>query len=70
MNVTIQLEEPFFARLESRAKDLEVNTNELIIKALEYFLYIERLNSLRNQLSHYAKKQGFGSEEDFYQQIS
>ena len=66
MNLTIQLEDIFLTRLEGKAKDLQISTNELVIKALEYFLYIERLNLLRKQLEIYAQQKGFFSEEDFY----
>ncbi len=68
-NLTIQVEDNFFTRIESKAKDLKLNTDELVIKALEYFLYIEKLHLLRQKLEIYAQLNGFSSEEDFYKQI-
>ena len=70
MNLTIQIEPIFLTNLEKKAKELQMNTNDLVIKALEYFLYIERLQAVRQQLEIYALQNNFLSEEDFYNQIS
>ncbi|MCU0392610.1 MAG: hypothetical protein MUE81_15970 [Thermoflexibacter sp.] len=69
-NLSIQVEDNFFTRIESRAKELKINTDELIIKALEHFLYVEKLHLLRQKLEIYAQINDFSSEEDFYNQIS
>ncbi len=68
--ISIKIEDELKRQVEEKAKELQINTNDLIVKALNEFLYLARVNQLRDDLTDYAKKQGFESEEDIFREIS
>lgn len=68
--ISLRLEENLKKGLEKKAKELKLNTNDIIIKALENFIYFEKVNNLRRELNEYATKKGFKSEEDVFREIS
>ena len=68
--LSIQLEETLRKQLENKANELKINPDDLIIKAIKDFLYLERVNQLRNSLQGQAKKSGYESEEAVFDGIS
>lgn len=68
--ISLRLKSSLKKRLEKKAKELKLKTNDLIVKALEDFLYLEQLNTLRSELTSYALKKGFNSEEDIFKRVS
>jgi len=68
--ISLKLKESLKRGLEKKAKELKLNTNDLIIKALENFIYFEKVNNLRRELNKYATKKGFKGEEDVFREIS
>ena len=68
--LTIRLEEKLRKQLEDKASELETNPDDLIIKAIKDFLYLERVNQLRDSLQGKAEQSGFESEEAIFDGIS
>lgn len=68
--ISLKLKETLKRGIEKKAKELKLNTNDLIIKALENFIYFEKVNNLRQELNKYATKKGFKGEEDVFREIS
>ncbi len=68
--ISINIEDELKRQVEEKAKELQIDTNDLIVKALHEFFYLTRVNQLRDDLGEYAKKQGFDSEEDIFREIS
>jgi predicted transcriptional regulator len=69
-SITVQLPEKLKAQLQERAKELDVNVDALVEKALLEFFYLERLNRLRERLGQQFKSQGIENEEDIYALVS
>jgi hypothetical protein len=72
MNQTIKIKlKPSILRsLEQKTKELKINADEVVNKALEDYFYLERLNTMRQQFQGKAREQGFDSEEDLFEAIS
>ncbi|MCH8317076.1 MAG: hypothetical protein IIA88_01040 [Bacteroidetes bacterium] len=68
--ISLKFKDSLKKGLEKKAKELKLNTNDLIIKALENFIYFEKVNNLRRELNKYATKKGFKGEEDVFREIS
>lgn len=68
--LSIQLEEKLKKQLENKATELKMNPDELVVKAIKDYLYIERVKQLRDTLQGKAEENGFTSEEDILQRIS
>ena len=68
--MTIKLKPSMMSRLEQKTKELKINTDALINKALEDYFYFERLKNIREELRGEAKKNGFENEEDIFNAIS
>ncbi len=68
--MTIKLKPSMMSRLEQKTKELKINTDALINKALEDYFYFERLKNIREELRGEAKKHGFENEEDIFNAIS
>lgn len=66
----IQLEETLRKQLADKANELQMDLDDLVIKAVKDFLYLERVNQLRNSLQGQAEKSGFRDEEDVLNRIS
>lgn len=69
-SITVQLPDKLKAQLQQRAKELDLNVDALIERALLEFFYLERLNQLRERLGHQFKAQGIENEEDIYALVS
>lgn len=69
-SITVQLPEKLKAQLQERAKELDVNVDALVEKALLEFFYLDRLNRLRERLGQQFKSQGIENEEDIYALVS
>jgi predicted transcriptional regulator len=68
--LSIQLEEALKKQLESKARELKMNSDDLVVKAIKDFLYLERVNQLRNSLQGKADQSGFRDEQDILDRIS
>ena len=68
--INIKLKPSVWRSLEKKTKDLKINADSVINKALEDYFYVERLNTLRQELKDNAPKEGFTSEEDIFDAIS
>ena len=68
--LSIQLEEKLKKQLESKATELKMNPDDLVIKAIKDYLYLERVKQLRDSLQGQAEQSGFKSEEDILNNIS
>lgn len=70
MELTITLKNSILKRINKRKKELNLDTDALINKALEDYFYFERLNELRQKYKSKANKQGYLAEEDILKDIS
>ena len=69
-SMIVKLKPSIMSRLEQRTKELKINADALINKALDDYFYFDRLNHLRKELKEQAQKQGFENEEDIFNAIS
>ena len=72
MNATlnIKLKTSIAKRVAEKTKELKIDTNALINKALEDYFYFERINTLRQELKGKAQAAGFENEESIFDAIS
>ncbi len=72
MNATIniKLKPSNRKHLEQKTKDLNINSEELINKALDDYFYFERLKEMRKELKNVAKENGFEDEETILNSFS
>lgn len=68
--VTFRLQETLVAQMELRAKELQIDLQSLVEKAIEDFLFAQRLDALRDRLGSHVKSLGFEREEDIFEEIS
>lgn len=66
--IYLNIEDDLKNKLE--AKEMNMDTSSLIVKALQDFFCAERLNKVRESLGKHAKKQGFENEDDIFREIS
>jgi predicted transcriptional regulator len=64
--ITVRLSEKLNAQLQERARNLDLNVDALVERALLEFFYLERLNQLRERLGQQFKAQGIENEEDIW----
>ena len=72
MNATpkINLRASNLRLLEQKSKDLNLNSEELINRALDDYFYFEKLRELRKSLINVAKQNGIESEDALFDAIS
>ena len=70
MRLSVNINDSLFTRILQVANKLEMNKDEFIIKAVKKFLLISDPKELRKKLKPLVKKQGFQSEEDFFNAVS
>jgi predicted transcriptional regulator len=72
MNATIsvKLKTSVAKRVEQKTKELKINTDALINKALEDYFYFERLNTIRQELKRKAQAAGIEDEDALFEVIS
>jgi len=68
--ISIKLEDELKLQLENKAKALNMNTNDLIVKALSDFFYLDKIDKVRVRLNENFKEAGYQSEEDIFDEIS
>jgi len=68
--ISIELKDELKEQLESKAKALNMNTNDLIVKALSDFFYLDQLDKVRAKLNPKFKDAGYQNEEDIFNEVS
>ncbi len=68
--ISIKLKPSVLRSLEKKANELKTDADNVVNKALEDYFYVERLNTMRQQLRGKAEEEGFGSEEDIFDAVS
>ena len=68
--LNIKLKTSIAKRVAEKTKELKIDTNALINKALEDYFYFERINTLRQELKGKAQAAGFENEESIFDAIS
>ncbi|MFN0033747.1 MAG: hypothetical protein ACKVUS_01685 [Saprospiraceae bacterium] len=69
-SLTVHIPDTLESQLQLKAKEMNLNIDSLVEKALQDFFYFERLNHLRGRLNRHFKLQGIESEEDIYRLVS
>ena len=69
-SVSIQLDTQLLEALAQKAKELNTDTQSLIVKAINDLLYWDKLGRMQPSLEEKANRQGFSSEEDVFDAIS
>ena len=70
MSIELNINRRLAEKVSKVSEELNMDANELIIKAIKKFLHAQEMLSFRKELKGVAKKNGFTSEEDIYQAIS
>lgn len=68
--ISVNLENSLKDKIEEKAGQLEITTNELVVQAIKDFLYTNRVDALRAQLQPQFNAQGYENEEDLFKSIS
>ncbi|GAB3914933.1 hypothetical protein GCM10028803_61070 [Larkinella knui] len=68
--LTLSLEETAFNDLQKKSKQLNVSSEKLIQKIVADYLYLEKVNQIRQEMKGVAEEAGFQSEEDIFTDIS
>jgi len=70
MSIELNINSKLSKKVTEVSEQLNIDANELIIKAIKKFLHAQEMTLFRKNLKGVAKKNGFGSEEDIYNAIS
>ncbi|MGM9507843.1 hypothetical protein ACS5NO_08955 [Larkinella sp. GY13] len=68
--LTLSLEENAFNDLQAKSKQLNLSSEKLVQKIIADYLYLERINRIRQEMKGFAEEAGFQSEEDIFREIS
>jgi len=68
--ISLRINNNIQKQLELKAKELNTDTNNVILKALDDFLYFERIKQLRSKLKKSFFKKGIKSEDNLFDIIS
>ncbi|RRB04446.1 antitoxin [Larkinella rosea] len=68
--LTVSIEENAFDDLEKKSKQLNLSSEKLIQKIIDDYLYLEKVNQIRQEMKGVAEEAGFQSEEDIFKEIS
>lgn len=66
----ISLSQELFEKLQQEAKGKNKDVNELVEEVLDNYLYLKKVDEVRETLAPYAKKSGYKNEEDFFNDMS
>jgi len=70
MSIELNINSKLSKKVALVSEQLNMDTNELIIKAIKKFIHAQEMSLFRKDLKGVAKKKGFNSEEDIYNAIS
>ncbi|RCR70301.1 hypothetical protein [Larkinella punicea] len=68
--LTLSLEENAFNDLQKKSKQLNISSEKLIQKIVADYLYLEKVNQIRQEMKGVAQEAGFQSEDDIFREIS
>ena len=69
-NLDLKLSDSLAQKIQLKASEMHTDVNSVIVKALEKFLFISEIESLRDELSEKNKAKGLASEEDLFNDLS
>ena len=69
-NLDLKLSDSLAQKIQLKASEMHTDVNSVIVKALEKFLFISEIESLRDELSEKNKAKGWASEEDLFNDLS
>jgi hypothetical protein len=70
MSIELNINNNLSKKIMAVSEQLNIDANELIIKAIKKFLHVQEMSVFRKDLKEVAKKSGFHNEEDIYNTIS
>ena len=70
MSIELNINNKLAKKVAAVSEQLNIDSNELIIKAIKKFLHNQEMSVFRKEFKSVAKKSGFHSEEDIYKAIS
>jgi len=70
MSINISLSDDLLKDLDSLSSELDLNRDELIIRAIRKYLLISEIRKIRNDLNLKLDKNRFKSEDDIFDAIS
>lgn len=68
--ISIELHDELKEQLEHNAKALNMEPNDLIVKALSDFFFLNKIDSIRKRISPKFKESGYQNEQDVFDQVS
>ncbi len=68
--ISIEIKDELRTQLETEAKAQDIDSQELIIKALNNYFRQKRIRSIQNELSSHFKERGYFSEDDILNEVS
>ena len=68
--ITIKIEDELKNKIEEKARAANEDSNALIVKAIEKYLALEKVDSIRNQLQSLFNSKGYNSDNDIYNTVS
>lgn len=57
-------------QIRAKAKVLGIDEEALVVKALKDFLYLNRVNAIREKMENRFREMGIQSEEDIFERVS
>lgn len=70
MSLELNISSKLSKKVALVSEQLNMDTNELIIKAIKKFIHAHEISLFRKELKEAAKNMGLNSEEDIYKTIS
>ncbi len=64
--ISVQIKGELIAKLDVKAKEMDMATDKLIEKVLSDFIYLEKMERIRQKLEPHFKSMGIESEEDIF----
>ena len=70
VKLSLAINDSLLSKIQEASKQLQIDKNEFIIKALKKYLLIYSIQNNRKSLKPLVKKLGFKSESDIFRAIS
>jgi len=69
-SLNLEVSDSLAKQIQLKASELHTDVNDVVVKALEKFLFFSELESFRTKLSEKNNNTGWSSEEDLFNDIS
>ena len=68
--ISVNLDDDLMNQIRDRAKSLGINEESLVVKAIQEYLFLNKVDAIREKMGEHFRNIGIQSEEDIYESVS